>query len=293
MNALGILVEKERKMKKNVLLGFGIACLSLLLIVDSAAAQRHIGGIGGFGNFGGSNWGNYLPGGTGYGYSPNYGYSGMGWGQNGYYGQQPWTYGQNWQNQNWQNQAWQSGNYYGQPMNQGYAGYYTGDGNTNQHQSFYSGPGQHNSNAVTLHVRVRPDAQLWIEGQPTQMMGPERTFMSPPLQQGEYRYTLKAAWNENGRQVTKEKHLKVSPGHDFNVSFLDNSSSDEHGSTQDQSQQHRQSSSSQQDNRSSTPPNQGTTTNQQNQGTTPERGTNQNRNPSGNQPSGNQTNPQR
>jgi len=269
-------------MKKNVLLGFGIACLSLVLIVESAPAQHHIGGIG---SFSGSNWGNYLPGGTGYSYTPNYGYSGMGWGQNGYYyGQQPWVYGQNWQNQNWQNQVGQPGNYYSQPMNQGYAGYYTGDGNTNQHQSFYSGPGQRNSNAVTLHVRVRPDAQLWIEGQPTQMMGPERTFMSPPLQQGDYRYTLKAAWNENGRQVTKEKHLKVSPGHDFNVSFLDSSASDEHGSTQDQSQQQRQSSSTQQDNRSSTPQNQGTTTNQQNQGTT-----NQNRN----QSSGNQSSPQR
>jgi len=264
-------------MKKNVLLGFGIACLSLVLIVESAPAQHHIGGIG---SFSGSNWGNYLPGGTGYSYTPNYGYSGMGWGQNGYYyGQQPWVYGQN-----WQNQVGQPGNYYSQPMNQGYAGYYTGDGKTNQHQSFYSGPGQRNSNAVTLHVRVRPDAQLWIEGQPTQMMGPERTFMSPPLQQGEYRYTLKAAWNENGRQVTKEKHLKVSPGHDFNVSFLDSSSSDEHGSTQDQSQQQRQSSSTQQDNRNSTQQNQGATTNQQNQGTT-----NQNRN----QSSGNQSNPQR
>jgi uncharacterized protein (TIGR03000 family) len=64
-----------------------------------------------------------------------------------------------------------------------------------------------------------PDASLWIENVRTCQTGTSRVFISPPLGPGNYTYTVRAAWTEEGRQVTREKTVKVRPGQEVVVDF--------------------------------------------------------------------------
>jgi uncharacterized protein (TIGR03000 family) len=70
-------------------------------------------------------------------------------------------------------------------------------------------------------VRVpNPDAQLWIEGQEMTSGGVLRTFISPPLEANtDYTYTIRATWNENGKQVDRKQVLPVRAGQRLAVDF--------------------------------------------------------------------------
>jgi uncharacterized protein (TIGR03000 family) len=87
-------------------------------------------------------------------------------------------------------------------------------------QAFYSGP---ETDANKAHVRVivpDPEARVWFEEQATQQRGTERVFSSPDLSPGrEYTYRIKAAWNDGGRDVTREKAVNVKPGQLATVDF--------------------------------------------------------------------------
>lgn len=212
-------------MKRNVLVVAVLACLALMVAVTPAQAQRR-GGFGGAIN----NWGNNTFGGWG----GNYGYGNYGWGGYGY-NQPGWGLNQGYYSHPY------AGNYYNNPgyyygsntpayPNQGYgfaqpnnSGFYTSAPSTGQ-QSFYSGPGQDDNQAM-IHILVpSPNARVWIEGQEMQQnqQGTERTFISPPLQRGSnYIYTIKAAWDENGRQVTRERKLPVTAGQHVSANFME------------------------------------------------------------------------
>jgi len=237
-------------MKRSLLVGTVLAGLIALSLVQNAEAQR-FGRGGSSANFGG--WGSNLgsgfgwnqPGYYGSGYYPGYGYNqyqpGYGWNHNQYWGNQPYS------SNNWNQPGYSNWNYnsspgfysnqgYTQPFNTGYAS--TSD---NNQYSFYNGPQGQDSTQAMVHVMVpRPDARVWLEGQEMQQQpGPERVFVSPPLQRGSnFVYTIKAAWDENGRQVTRERKVNVSAGQHVRVDFNEqgNRSSQQGGDGQQQLQ---------------------------------------------------------
>jgi len=77
------------------------------------------------------------------------------------------------------------------------------------------------SNILRFYVFVpSPDAELWIEDTPTRQRGMEREFVSPPAEPGKsYRYTFRATWTENGREIRREKQVRVRVGEPATVRF--------------------------------------------------------------------------
>lgn len=68
-------------------------------------------------------------------------------------------------------------------------------------------------NRIQLMAHVPEDAEVWIEDDPTTSTGVERTYKSPPLTPGkEYTYSIRVAWPEDGRWVSKDATAKVKPG---------------------------------------------------------------------------------
>jgi uncharacterized protein (TIGR03000 family) len=51
-------------------------------------------------------------------------------------------------------------------------------------------------NSLRLCVRVPANAQVWIDGRPTEATGRERWFESPPLATGDYQYQVTAKWGD-------------------------------------------------------------------------------------------------
>ena len=188
------------------------------------------GGYGGFNNslgyslgYGlGSNtfgYGGYGPGGIGYG--RGYGGYGMGYGS-GYYSS-GWSPGYS---------SWGSGSYPG-----GYANSYPSDnysimpsesiaGATGTgYQSFYppSNAGQFNDGTrAMIRVRVPADAQVMFEGTPTTQTGPERVFVTPPLEgNGNYTYKVTARWrDQSGQDVTRSETVRFSAGRTVDVDLM-------------------------------------------------------------------------
>jgi uncharacterized protein (TIGR03000 family) len=71
-----------------------------------------------------------------------------------------------------------------------------------------------------VNVWVPADATLRFEGIRTEERGPFRRFTTPPLIPGrEYAYDIDATWTENGRQVTRTRHVPVRAGDRLYVDF--------------------------------------------------------------------------
>jgi uncharacterized protein (TIGR03000 family) len=144
-----------------------------------------------------------------YGYSPNY--YGYNW-----YGYTPNYYQYNWSGYS---PGYYDGtmNYGNQPMN-GPGYYYGGEGSFG---NYYGQAGMaEDPNAAHLDVNVPADGQIWVEGEKTTQTGTQRHFISPSLTPGkEYTYDIKAQWQENGKEVTRTKHVQVRPGEHFTVDF--------------------------------------------------------------------------
>jgi uncharacterized protein (TIGR03000 family) len=193
----------------------------------NAAPQRggggHGGGYHGGGYHGGGYRGSGYHGGGYYGggyYGRGYGWGsysrGYGWGWGGvalglgFYGGYPYYRGYG----------------YGYPYYRGYGygsayvypntGYYSDYGpNVNvvpyvpdatTTQSGYYAPAT--DNRASIRIRLPANATLWVDGDPTQQTGAERTFVSPPLTPGTtYAYTFKARWMDGNEPV--EKTLKI------------------------------------------------------------------------------------
>jgi uncharacterized protein (TIGR03000 family) len=66
---------------------------------------------------------------------------------------------------------------------------------------------------ATIIVTLPAEARLTIDGQATQATSSDRTFVSPPLQQGKsYQYTLKGELDRNGQKVTTSRDVEVRAG---------------------------------------------------------------------------------
>jgi uncharacterized protein (TIGR03000 family) len=86
-----------------------------------------------------------------------------------------------------------------------------------QRQSFYMPA---NTQSTTVAVRVPPNAEVFFDGDATRQRGPERIYQSPPLEAGkDYRYEVKARWNENGKAVEQTRSIAVRAGGKTDVDF--------------------------------------------------------------------------
>jgi uncharacterized protein (TIGR03000 family) len=71
-----------------------------------------------------------------------------------------------------------------------------------------------------LNVLVPSDASLFIQGTRMNQTGSYREFVSPPLVPGEeYTYNVRAVWNENGHEVSRDQLVHVRPGERYNVNL--------------------------------------------------------------------------
>jgi uncharacterized protein (TIGR03000 family) len=78
-----------------------------------------------------------------------------------------------------------------------------------------------NPNAVSIDIRVPPDADVFFDGKKTTQRGVNRHFVTPPLEEGKnYSYQVKATWNEDGKEVTRTRDLPVQAGQRKMVDFL-------------------------------------------------------------------------
>jgi len=188
------------------------------------------GGCYGGRSYGGCYGGGYVSGGCYGGYSGGYSggcYGGSSYGGSSYGG----CYG-----------GYVHGGSYGSyaPRSYSYGGTYPGsyvtqDGTTafstttpsdsNTTYSFYAANGETNgvsdlpSNAARVRVVV-PNAQakVWIDGNQTTSTGAVRMYHTPALSNGGS-YRVKASWTDNGREMTKERSVAVTPGQMAVVDF--------------------------------------------------------------------------
>jgi uncharacterized protein (TIGR03000 family) len=191
-------------MRRTVCLA-GLVGIIALLLTGPAQAQCGYGGYGGYGGYRGyRGYGGY----GGYGYYSDY--SGGGYTSNGYRSLSPYA-----------------GAYY--------AGSVDSAPNVTNVISNY-GPTQSSSEEsesraqqALLKVRLpRPDARVLIDGQPTEQTGTERAFVSPRLEQGKnYTYTVKATWDDGGREMSREKTVQFRAGQDVGVDFTRTAANDE------------------------------------------------------------------
>jgi uncharacterized protein (TIGR03000 family) len=74
------------------------------------------------------------------------------------------------------------------------------------------------SGTATIRVRLPADARLYFEGELTTSTGPDRVFQSPALALGRnYRYDVKAVWNDNGQEVVRQRSVLVRAGREVDV----------------------------------------------------------------------------
>jgi uncharacterized protein (TIGR03000 family) len=70
-----------------------------------------------------------------------------------------------------------------------------------------------------LTVQVPPHAEVWFDDFKTKTTGTARDFQTPPLRPGKYGYTVRARWQEDGREVTQTRDVTLSPGADIHLTF--------------------------------------------------------------------------
>jgi uncharacterized protein (TIGR03000 family) len=156
-----------------------------------------------------------------------YGREGYGYQQDGWYGS---DYGRRgWRGRGFSrtysdygNGMYDNGYGYGYYRNE-YPGYFAGQSG----MSGYYTPEMYGQSAGMANNRVLvrlfvPDAnaRVWFEGAPTQQGGFDRLYISPPIDPGKnYAYTIKAAWMENGKEVTREQKLPVHANQQALASF--------------------------------------------------------------------------
>jgi uncharacterized protein (TIGR03000 family) len=57
-----------------------------------------------------------------------------------------------------------------------------------------------------------PTAEVWVEGKKQSTSGAVRTYKTPPLAPGEYKYTFRARWENDGHQVTRKRTVVFRAG---------------------------------------------------------------------------------
>jgi uncharacterized protein (TIGR03000 family) len=75
-------------------------------------------------------------------------------------------------------------------------------------------------NRAHVRVQVPANAVVWFNGTRTELTGSSREFNSPNLTPGkEYTYTVRASWDQNGRQVSQTQNIDVSAGSEIDLTF--------------------------------------------------------------------------
>jgi uncharacterized protein (TIGR03000 family) len=81
-------------------------------------------------------------------------------------------------------------------------------------------PAPPDPNVAKLDVRVPADAEVWVEGHKTAQTGPDRVYLSPPLEPGrEYLYDVRARWTEGEKPVDRTQTVRVRAGQRLPVAF--------------------------------------------------------------------------
>jgi uncharacterized protein (TIGR03000 family) len=188
-------------MSKQRFLTFVFAVLSgvglLLMTAGPAEAWGRWGGYHGYWGYGGPYYGSYY--GWGWGGGPYYGW---GWGY-------PYAY------------SYYSPSYY--PSYYYPSSYWS---SSPAYGSTYSAPVQAayyspiSNDRADVTVRLpSPDARVWIEGREMSQGGTVRLFESPSLAPGDYSYTIRARWQQDGRMQDQTQTVRVRPGHGTTVNF--------------------------------------------------------------------------
>jgi uncharacterized protein (TIGR03000 family) len=205
------------------------ASAALLMTPGLSLAQHHGGGGGGShagGGWGGggssqrgaNGWRGGYGGYGGYGYG---GYGSYGWGYPGYYyGASPYyvpgvdaTTDYATQQDYYSNEA---------------APAYTDNAPVPNDRIYGNASTTEDMNTARVNVRVPANAEVIFEGEKTTQTGSSRQFVSPPLTPGgNYTYDIQARWMENGRQVSRTRHVPVQAGQVVRVDFLRRQASDE------------------------------------------------------------------
>jgi uncharacterized protein (TIGR03000 family) len=73
---------------------------------------------------------------------------------------------------------------------------------------------------ATIKISVPAHAQVWFDREVTTQTGQTRVFQSPPLPQGKtHVYTVRARWNEAGREVEQHRIVGVRAGETARLTF--------------------------------------------------------------------------
>jgi uncharacterized protein (TIGR03000 family) len=86
---------------------------------------------------------------------------------------------------------------------------------------YYEPPAQ----AVADYANVRvilpdPQARVWFDGSLTSQTGTDRRYHTPSLTAGStYSYQIRASWMADGREVSQERTVSVTPGRTTSVDF--------------------------------------------------------------------------
>lgn len=71
-----------------------------------------------------------------------------------------------------------------------------------------------------LLVHVPAQADIWLEGERMQQPGPDRRFVTPPLEIGEkYSYEVRARWTEDGKEIEQSKNVILRSGDWISIRF--------------------------------------------------------------------------
>jgi uncharacterized protein (TIGR03000 family) len=78
------------------------------------------------------------------------------------------------------------------------------------------------SRPAEITLLVPPNAEVWFDGNKTQLTGPERMFRTPPLTPGrDYSYQLRIRWTEGGRSAERQRRVIVHAGDELVVEPTD------------------------------------------------------------------------
>jgi uncharacterized protein (TIGR03000 family) len=75
-------------------------------------------------------------------------------------------------------------------------------------------------NVGRLHVHVPASAKVWVDGEATKQKGSDRDFMTPPLRpEQEFTYTIKAQWNQDGRNMERTRQVRLRANDTASIDF--------------------------------------------------------------------------
>jgi uncharacterized protein (TIGR03000 family) len=82
-------------------------------------------------------------------------------------------------------------------------------------------PNQINGLPAMIDVKMPCYGELWVDGVPTEQLGTDRLFKSPPLEKGgEYVYLVKARWlDASGKPIVQTQQVHVHCGERVQVIF--------------------------------------------------------------------------